>query len=67
MKKERVLLKPDGSYVLVACESVGISKTYPHVKKMHGFTNNGFPINTPEPREEASIWSIFRSKAERLA
>lgn len=67
MTEERFLKKPDGTYVLVACKSVGIDHAYPQVKHMHGFTNNGFPKNNPERKEEPSVWAMFRRASNHSA
>lgn len=60
-REERIFKKPDGTYVLVACKSVGIDNAYPHVKNMHGFTPNGFPKGLPNDVEQQSIWTMFAS------
>lgn len=60
MCEERIIQKAEGTFVLVACQNVGIDNAYPYVKDMHAFTNNGFPTGTPDLNEKQSIWSMFR-------
>lgn len=48
----------DGKIVFNALTSVGVEHSFP-CAHLHGYIDNGFPINQPQQSEMPSIWSLF--------